>query len=996
MNVKKSRKGLLLAVLSIFFCAAGFAQNSVTGTVSDEFGDPIIGAYITLASDSKVGTITDFDGNYEISVPDAAKLIFSYTGYESQTLSTAGKATLNVTLKEVSTKLNEVVAVGYGSQKAKEITSSVASVKSEDFNPGVKESPMGLLQGKVAGLTIIRSTGDPTNTGYAVQIRGTSTLDKGAGTSPLYIVDGIPVNNIDNIAPEDIASMDVLKDGSAAAIYGTRGTNGVIIITTKRGSTDNAAECGSTTLEYSGYASFATRATGTGMATAEQYKELAAITDNVAKPADKGYETDWVAAQLRDFAFTHNHNLAISGATKNFNYRGSVNFKNAEGLTQVTNRQEIMAKLAASQKALQGWLELQYDFSYMHYRNDYNCGSIDDGAIINPTFPIYKEDGTTYFTPSGTISYNPISNMNLKESYKDGNYFRGSVRATVNIKAVPGLKVTGFAALEEGDNHSYWSNPSEVKPAKDANKAGIKMDRSFNQLYEATIDYTGQWNGHSLALVGGTSYQNFWYDGHELENSGFATDKSKYYDIEAGAVDKKNMKMKSWRNSNTLVAYFLRANYNYNEKYLLSASIRAEGSSRMGANHKWGWFPAVSAGWRISGEDFMRDAKGVDDLKLRFGFGVTGNNLGSDLKSLELLTKGGTFNSHGTEKYAFTVNQNPNPDLRWERKFEYNLGIDYAFLSNRLYGTLDLYYRNTKDLLWEYTVPTPPYQFDKLLANAGEMTSMGIELAITGVPVRTKNWEWATTATISFNQNRIDKLSDPELGFNYETTWAGNVNGNALNNVKTQLLTAGESVGTFYGYQWTGEFDADGNCIYVNQNGDVDEKGNPIIDDNDKVALASAQPLFTFGWNNTIKYKNWDLSFFFRGVVGNTALNVNRWKYAPVPGSNGLNVFYSEAVGIGEGKRTVFQKEFSDYYLEDASYLKLDNITLGYKVPLKENKYCQSLRVYFTAQNVATISSYSGTTPDAINYTSVWEPGLGGSDFYPQARTFLLGANVTF
>jgi hypothetical protein len=481
-----------------------------------------------------------------------------------------------------------------------------------------------------------------------------------------------------------------------------------------------------------------------------------------------------------------------------------------------------------------------------------------------------------------------------------------------------------------------------------------------------------------------------------LSNGGFATNNSKYFDIGAGAVDKEDMSVSSYRNSNTLVAYFLRANYNYNEKYLLSASIRAEGSSRMGANHKWGWFPAVSAGWRISGEDFMRDAKGVDDLKLRFGFGITGNNLGSDLKSVELLTKGGTFNSHGTEKYAFTVNQNANPDLRWERKFEYNLGIDYAFLNNRLYGSIDLYYRNTKDLLWEYKVPTPPYQYDRLLANAGEMTSMGIELAITGVPVRTKNWEWTTTPTISFNQNRIDKLSDPELGFNYETTWAGNVNGNALNNVKTQLLTAGESVGTFYGYQWTGEFDADGNCIYVNQNGDVDEKGNPIIDDNDKVALASAQPLFTFGWNNTIKYKNWDLSFFFRGVVGNTALNVSRWAYAPAKGSNGLNVYYSEAVGVGEGSRTYFQKDFSDYYLEDASYLKLDNITLGYKVPLKENKYCQNLRVYFTAQNVFTVSSYSGSDPDGINTTSVWDPGIDHIDFYPQARTFLIGANVTF
>ena len=995
MNVKKSRKGLLLAVLSIFFCAAGFAQNSVTGTVSDEFGEPIIGAYITLASDSKVGTITDFDGNYEISVPDAAKLIFSYTGYESQTLSTAGKATLNVTLKEVSTKLNEVVAVGYGSQKAKEITSSVASVKSEDFNPGVKESPMGLLQGKVAGLTIIRSTGDPTNTGYAVQIRGTSTLDKGAGTSPLYIVDGIPINNIDNIAPEDIASMDVLKDGSAAAIYGTRGTNGVIIITTKRGSTDNAAECGSATLEYAGYASFSINGSETGMATAEQYKDLAAITNNVSKPADKGYETDWFGEQLRDFAFTHNHNLAISGATKNFNYRGSVNFKNAEGLTETTNRQEIMAKLAANQKALQGWLELQYDFSYMHYRNDYNCGSLNNGAILNPTFPIYNEDGS-YFIPTGTVTSNPIADNDLKESYQDGNYFRGSVRATVNIKAVPGLKVTGFAALEEGDNHSYWATPIEYYVKGDANKAGIKTTRSFNQLYEATIDYTGQWNGHSLALVGGTSYQNFWYDGHELSNGGFATNNSKYFDIGAGAVDKEDMSVSSYRNSNTLVAYFLRANYNYNEKYLLSASIRAEGSSRMGANNKWGWFPAVSAGWRISGEDFMRDAKGVDDLKLRFGFGITGNNLGSDLKSVELLTKGGTFNSHGTEKYAFTVNQNANPDLRWERKFEYNLGIDYAFLNNRLYGSIDLYYRNTKDLLWEYKVPTPPYQYDRLLANAGEMTSMGIELAITGVPVRTKNWEWTSTPTISFNQNRIDKLSDPELGFNYETTWAGNLGGNKINGTVTQLLTEGQSVGTFYGYQWTGQFDEKGNCIYVNQNGDVDENGNAILDDNDKVVLGSAQPLFTFGWNNTVRYKNWDLSLFFRGVVGNTALNVSRWAYAPAKGSNGLNVYYSEAVGVGEGSRTYFQKDFSDYYLEDASYLKLDNITLGYKVPLKENKYCQNLRVYFTAQNVFTVSSYSGSDPDGINTTSVWDPGIDHIDFYPQARTFLIGANVTF
>ena len=378
----------------------------------------------------------------------------------------------------------------------------------------------------------------------------------------------------------------------------------------------------------------------------------------------------------------------------------------------------------------------------------------------------------------------------------------------------------------------------------------------MNQLYEGTIDYVNEWNGHVLAAVLGTSYQNFWYDGSEIENGGFAVDGIKYYKIGDGDVEKTNMKMSSYRNSNTLVSFFARANYNYKEKYLLSASVRREGSSRMGANFKWGWFPAASAGWRISGEDFLKDVKAVNDLKLRFGFGITGNNLKDDLKSVELLTQGGTFNNHGTEAYSYTVNQNANPNLAWERKFEYNLGIDYAFLDNRLYGSIDLYFRNTKDLLWEYNVPTPPYQYSTLLANAGEMISKGREIAITGVPVKTKNWTWTTSATIALNNNTIVKLSDPELGFNYETTWAGQVSGNKLNGSKTQLLTEGQSVGTFYGYKWTGKINPNGSLEYEDVNNDG------VIDDLDK-QVGYAQPKFTYGWNNTLRYKNWDLSLFF-------------------------------------------------------------------------------------------------------------------------------------
>nr|HPG55888.1 SusC/RagA family TonB-linked outer membrane protein [Candidatus Enterocola sp.] len=711
-NLKKSRKAILTAALLVLGLCAYAQQLAVKGSVLDEAGEPIIGAYITLEGNNSVGTITDFDGNFEISVDAKSKLLVSYTGYESQTIAVAGKSQIDVVLREISTHLDEVVAIGYGSQKAKEITSSVASVKAENFNPGVKESPMGLLQGKVAGLTITRTEGgDPTKTGFNVQIRGTSTLDKGSGTTPLYIVDGIPVTSIDNIAPEEIASMDVLKDGSSAAIYGTRGTNGVIMITTKRGTgSGNVAECGTTNVEYSGYASFAIDASKQQMATADQFLEMQSMTNGKCKASDKGYKTDWVSAQMRDFALTHNHNLAISGATKNFSYRGSVNFKNAEGIANTSNRQEIMAKLAANQKALQGWLDLQYDFSYMHYKNDYFCGSFDNGAIMNPTMPIYNEDGS-YYIPTGTVTSNPIADNNLKESYQDGNYFRGSVKASVNIKPVPGLKVSGFGAFEEGDNYDYWSNSKKYYKASDANLAGRKTKRSMNQLYEGTIDYVNEWNGHALAAVLGTSYQNFWYDGSEIENGGFAVDGIKYYKIGDGDVEKTNMKMSSYRNSNTLVSFFARANYNYKEKYLLSASVRREGSSRMGANFKWGWFPAASAGWRISGEDFLKDVKAVNDLKLRFGFGITGNNLKDDLKSVELLTQGGTFNNHGTEAYSYTVNQNANPNLAWERKFEYNLGIDYAFLDNRLYGSIDLYFRNTKDLLWEYNVPTPPYQY---------------------------------------------------------------------------------------------------------------------------------------------------------------------------------------------------------------------------------------------------------------------------------------------
>jgi len=980
----------LLAFMSL--SVASFAQAKLSGNVTDEAGEPIIGAYITVVEDKSVGTITDFDGNYELTLPASAKkLEFSYTGYESQVVSVSGKSTIDIILREASTHLEEVVAVGYGSQKAKEITSAVASVKAENFNAGAKTNPMGLLQGKVAGLTITNTSGgDPTNTGFNVQIRGTSTLDAGSGSTPLYIVDGVPVSNIDNIAPDDIASMDVLKDGSSAAIYGTRGTNGVILITTKRGLNSEGQECGTTDFEYSGYVSLSYNNSNTGMTTAKDFVTMSDWTNGKFTGVNHGSYSDYYSMIAREVPVTTNHNFSISGATKKFSYRASVNYKYAEGITN--KRNEIMAKMAANQKALEGWLDLQYDFSYMHYKNDKDWAQFDQCALLNPTYPVYDSNNKSGFYLVQATGYNnPVEPYVLNEEYGDGNYFRGSVRATVNILPVKGLKVNGFAAVEEGDNYNYSYN--SLNYTVDANSAGLakrSYSKNLNILTEATVDYTGQWKGHSLAVVGGFSYQEFRYDGGNMENTGYATDDIKYYKIGEGDPEKTKMNIGSYRSSNSLASFFARGNYNYMEKYLLSASVRVEGSSRFGANNRWGVFPAVSAGWRLSGEDWLKNVRWLDDLKLRFGFGITGNNVGQDLASKELLGKGGTFWYNGAWVNTYKVTQNANPDLKWERKFEYNLGIDYSFFTNRLYGSIDFYIRNTKDLLYWYDVPTPPYQYEKLLANAGEIMAKGIELAITGVPVKTKDWQWTSTWTMAFDNNKIVSLSDPAKGLNYKEKSSGGVGGNGLNGSDTQIIREGESIGIFYGYQ-VDYIDANQNLVYKDLNGDGK------ITEADKTVIGKAQPIFTYGWNNVIRWKWIDLTIFVRGMVGNKVLNVTRWAYTPdTPGEQANQVYKSTTKAIANGTGAYADKKnFSDYWLEDGSYLKCDNITLGFNVPLKPNKYCKKLRLYVTGQNLFTITKYSGLDPE-VNVGDINSAGIQYVSFYPRVATFLVGVNVTF
>jgi len=985
----KKTKTLVLSMLALVF--ATVAQAQVRGTVFESgTGEPIIGASI-LEVGTTNGVITDFDGNFELNVQEGANLQISYMGFQTQTL--PAKNGMVVKLAEDAIQIQEVVAIGYGSQKKKEVTGSVASVKAEDFNAGVKSNPIGLIQGKVPGLNVINTTSDPTQGGFKVQIRGFSTLDKGAGTDPLYIVDGVPVSSIDNISPDEIASMDVLKDGSAAAIYGTRGTNGVILITTKRG--EGFSDEPKTQVEYSGYVSCAWVNSSTGMATADEFRDLPAKTNGgIMSIKDGGASTDWMSYLVRRAAVTHSHNIAITGSHRKFNYRASVGYKKAEGIAKNNSREEILAKIAAQQKALNGWLDLQYDFSYMHYRNDYFCGDFKQAAIMNPTYPVYDASTPSgYYKPTETGASNPVELMNNKESYQDGNYFRGSIKATINIKAVEGLKFNAFAAIEEGDNRSYSYTGTINTDVSGSNKATRSNSMNFSQLYEVTADYAHSFGHHTLVGVLGFSYQNFFYDGSNMENGGFPTQSMKYYMLGNGSADKANMNIGSYRNSNSLAAFFARVNYNYKEKYLLSASLRAEGSSRFGKNNKWGWFPAVSAGWRIKGEQFMMDQDWCNELKLRLGFGITGNNLGSDLKSIALLSNMGTMLQNGQYVYTYGVAQNVNADLRWERKFEYNLGIDYAFLDNRLYGSFDVYLRDTKDLLWDYEVPTPPYQYSTMLANAGQMRSYGVELAISGVPVKTKNWNWTSTATLAWNHCKVVKLSDPDHGFNYTTTTTGGVGENGIMNVKTQLLQEGESIGAFYGYQFAG-FQSDGTAMYETPAG----RYTSIPTDNYLQTIGSAQPAVTYGWTNTVRYKDLDISIFFRGVLGNKILNVTRWAYGPIATKEQqTNVFMYDIKKNPHNNpagTTYMEKAYlSSYLLEDGSFLKLDNITVGYTFRFKENKYVNSLRMYTTFQNLFTISSYSGQDPE-INTADIWSAGIDGVSFYPRTASWMFGVNL--
>jgi len=974
------RAGILLVSLIVISSGSALAQQEtakkITGQVIDLSDNKSIPGVSIIIKGTQTGCITDVNGNYSINASKGATLVFSMIGYEKQEILIENKTIINVSLKVSVISLDEVVVIGYGKTTKKEVTGSISTVKEEGFNKGTFNSPIGLLQGKVAGLTIVKPDGADPQASYDIILRGTNTLTSGQG--PLIIIDGVAGADMKNISPEEVESMDVLKDGSAAAIYGTRGSNGVIIITTKR------ARSGQSKVEYSGQFSVQVAPRGVRNLTADEFKT--AINTYAPDKASNIYadNVDWFKEVTRSTPFSQQHNLAISGGNENFSHRTTIFVDLAEGLQKNNQSDKFLVKTNINQKALGDILIMDYNLSYgLRTYNPANYDIFYQSFIRNPTSPVYDPSNEEYggytYLP-GANFYNPVAMLN--ERIQDGktNDANGNVRATLKFSKAMNWANFFSYTLSDWESNDYKTQyyPSIIGMRGAAN---IENGRTSDMLYESTLNYSKVIDKHTIQALGGYSYQKNLYNDSYMHNSDFDFDYYGVNNMGAGAaLADGTAEMGSYKNQSQLIAFFGRVMYNYDERFLASASLRREGSSKFGENNDWGWFPAASLGWRINREEFMKNVKSITDLKLRVGFGVTGNQDFAPYKSLLLMQRGlnSSFFYNGQWINTYRPKTNPNPDLRWEKKQEFNAGLDFGILNNKITGAVDYYYRWSTDLLYTYIVPTGgQYVVNNLFTNVGTVSNQGLEFTLNAVAIEITKFRWNTTFTFSKNVNKLVKLSNDE--FTTTSMPVGWLGGSFPLNC--QLLEEGQPIGTFYGPVWLG-VDASGHDEFKNQNkvGQV----NP----EDWEPIGNANPKCVLGWSNTFTYSNLDLNFSLRSQIGGKVLNMYRLYYENWQ-SIGQNIVYTQL----EHPEFIGTGQYSSKYVEDATFLKLDNIALGYN--FKEiSKYISKLRIFASAQNVFCITGYKGLDPEVS--MSGLAPGIEYLSYYPKTTVISFGVNVSF
>ena len=985
-----SKAGLLKTMFSasLLLCStAAMAQSQKSGVIKDANGEPLIGVTV-LEQGTSNGTVTDVNGRYTLKTTKPnAKLKVSYIGYESQVI-TPGQS---VTLSANDATLNEVVVVGYGTMRRKDVTSSITTVNAKDLDKGVYTDPAQMLQGKVAGL-VISSSGDP-NGSSSITLRGSSSLREGEAMQPYYVIDGIPGMDISMVAPDDIESIDVLRDATATAIYGSKAANGVIIITTKKGTE------GKTNVSYNGYVAFDNALKTLDMASAAELRASGEVVE------DEGANTDWQDEVLRT-GVSHNHNLSISGGNKQTKYIASLNYIDHDGVIRGTEMNRVNGRALITTKVLKDRLTLSAGINAMRGvhkgvpvgRNGESV--LDAMNYYSPTNPVRNEDGSWFKSDIGSQNYNPLSM--IKEDSNEFEWRRMQYIGKASLNIIDGLVLNAnYSYNSKQKVYSYYnSSLSQLPYGGTKGKAHRDTRLGHDQTFETYLNYDLTLaKVHKLSLMAGYSWEE------RVNNDGFGVSVYNFYNDQLGF---KNLAYGNFINGMSDVdsgveeivrniSFYGRANYSYDGKYLLQATVRRDGSSVFGANNRWGTFPSVSAAWNIAEESFMKDGI-FDQLKLRAGYGVSGNALGFGAYSaytLFGLNSGSSFTYNGVTYSKIEATQNGNKDLKWETTKMFNVGVDFAFLDSRLSGSIEFYSKKTSDLIWSYDVSTNIYPVGYMNANVGDITNTGIELTINAVPVKTKDFTWQTTVNLAHNKNKVEKLSNKKFSVDYKDWGDPNIGGISSNG-EVERIKEGESLGTFWTYEWAGYNDHGQSTYYVHDATTGERTGEVTTtpEKKDKTKVGCALPKVTYGWNNTLTYKKWALTAFFQGNIGNKIMNATRAHY-----SNKALLSAGKNVLADALKDKYFTSDNtyyypSDRYLENGSFFRLSTLSLAYTFDNLDG-WLKSVQVYGTAKNVFTITGYKGLDPD-INLGGL-EPGLDKREtFYPHTRSFILGVKVNF
>lgn len=957
--VKKAVQFLLaLLVVAGWSFSTAIAQDriEVTGTVTDASdGSSLPGVNITVQGMPSVGTTTNLDGEYSLNVPaDANVLVFSFIGFVRQEVEINDRTTIDVALEPDVQLLDDVVVVGYGTQDRKEITSSVASVKAEDFNKGNIQDSQQLLQGKVSGLQITRPGGDP-NAGFNIRLRGLSTI--GANTEPLVVIDGVIGASFDTVDPNDIESIDVLKDASASAIYGTRGANGVILITTKTG-TRGADQ--PVSVSYNGQVSTNFIENKLDVLSADQFRDLAASRGT--PDLDEGANTDWFDLVTQN-GLTQTHNLSVSGGNASTSYRISGNFRDVDGVQETTGNQQLSGRLNLTHRALNDRLTLTGTISIVNRDEERGFGEVFRyAAAFNPTAPVFDENsafGGGFRETQGFDMFNPVAIQELSRNVAEQRRLVTSLRSAYDFSDIlPGFSAEVFYSLETFDEirGEFYSQNLKFRGFDRGGLATRQDVNNKSELFETAVRYSNSFDRLRVESVAGYSFQEFTNENRFISAGDFITDAFSFNRIDA-AQDIPNgiATVNNFKAENRLIAAFGRVNFTFDNTYFLSGSFRREGSTRFGANNRWGNFFGVNGGVELTN---LVNIPKANEFKVRASFGRTGTQPSQNgLSQLVFGPTGDNFFVDGDFIPVFGPVRNPNPDLQWETLESINLGIDFAFLDSRLTGAIDVYRNDTEDAIFEFDVPVPPNIFPLQFVNIGELRNEGIDLALSYEALRQQNLNWTTSVTFSTFDTELRSLSSGQFDFG-DQRFLSNMGAPGLNDTQIIRVKEGESIGQIWGPKFAG-FDQNGEWVFENADGDL--VGADDITQADGQVLGNGLPDFELGWNNTVGYKNWDFNMFWRGSFGHDLVN-SFGVFQTNPAVISQRNVTQDALNLTELNES---PQFSSLFVEDASFFKLDNATLGYSFDLGADAPIRRLRVFASGNNLLVITGYTGIDPEA-------------------------------